>query len=420
MRRIFPLVLALLVMFASVPVTAQEQEDTDGDGLPDAIEDANGNGIVDEDETDPFNADSDRGGEADGSEVTAGRDPLSPTDDLTYDADGDGWVNGIELLRGTNPQDEDSDDDGVKDSADPFPLNPHFYADEDKNGLPDEWESQTDLSSFENQTQDSDPDEDGLTNGEEFEEGTDPLDADSDLDGVPDDMELTAGTNPRENACLVFGPIADPLADADAHWSKEYVARLQRTISGSGGSAVIGGYEIDGSMRFLPDREVTRFEFLKMVLLTSCIPLSDATIDVDVRFSDVRSVPDFEETADAKLLRQVVYTAVLHDIVEGYPDGTFRPDATINRAEALKILMQASGLFAPVEATNMARIFPDVPEDAWFRGHVSTALWYEIVRGYEDGTFKPGNFITRAEAAKMAYLTMTVNPRVNGYIFPPL
>jgi hypothetical protein len=62
--------------------------------------------------------------------------------------------------------------------------------------------------------------------------------------------------------------------------------------------------------------------------------------------------------------------------------------------------------------------FFDVTEDDWFSEHVRAASSREIVNGYPDGTFKPGNFITRAEAAKIVYLTMIGNPTINSYVLP--
>ncbi len=420
MKRFSISALIFAMILTITPIHAQEVRDTDGDDIPDIEEDLNDNCILDDSETDPFNADTDVGGESDGSEKRAGRNPRDPTDDMSFDSDGDGWVNALELLRGTDPENPDSDNDGTPDSTDPFPLDPKFSKDENRNGLPDEWEIHTNLDTKSDQTTGSDPDGDGLTNEEELKEGTDPLAKDTDGDGIDDDKELEKGTDPKENACLTFGGIETAFADATNHWSKEYVSRLQRTRVAPDQLTIIQGYDIDDEKLFLPDRDVTRFEFLKMVLFSSCAPLIDNTIDVDVRFTDVPSIPQLNEATDVSMRRRIIYTAVERGIVEGYEDGTFRPDAVINRAEALKILVGASHLEPPVDATNLARIFPDVKEDDWFRPYVSAAAWFEIIGGYEDGELKPGNNLTRGQAAKMIYLAMTVNPTVNGYIFPPL
>lgn len=83
-------------------------------------------------------------------------------------------------------------------------------------------------------------------------------------------------------------------------------------------------------------------------------------------------------------------------IVSGYPDGSFQPDRSVNRAEFTKIIMEA--LFAD-EISGM-NCFPDVA-DEWFAGYVCTAKSQQILSGYPDGSFKPAQTIAFAEAAKI-------------------
>jgi len=91
-----------------------------------------------------------------------------------------------------------------------------------------------------------------------------------------------------------------------------------------------------------------------------------------------------------------------NNIVKGYEDGTFRPDATLNRAEALKLILEANSIYAESTEKNS---FSDVFNTAWFAPYVQTAFKREIVKGYPDGTFKPGNTVSRAEFLKMAIAT---------------
>lgn len=418
MRRLLSLSAIVLLLSTGVHPALAADRDMDGDGIADIREDADGNGSVDPGETDPYNADTDGGGESDGSEVTANRSPLDKTDDMTFDADGDGWNNGIEALRGTNPKNVDSDADGVNDAQDPFPLNANSNKDANANDLPDEWEEQTGLAAATGAPKGAieDADADGVTNADEYTKGTDPLNADTDRDGKTDKQETDAKTNPRESACLEFGSLVDPLSDMNKHWSAAHVSRLQRTLILPGRSPIVGGYA-DGT--FQPDRPVTRFEFLKMALLSTCTTLVENTIDVPVRFTDVLSIPQQHEDADTTLRRQVIYTAAYYGIVQGYADGEFKPDQPVNRAEALKMLILASQLSLPRDAASGSILtFPDVTTDDWFRPTVDLAVAYDIVSGYPDGTFKPGNLITRAESAKIVWQTMLINPLINGYVLP--
>jgi hypothetical protein len=83
--------------------TSPTDPDSDGDGLWDGVEDANRNGILDPGETDPCHFDTDRDGMPDGYEKANGHDPLK--DDSRLDADGDGYSNLREYFSGTDPQD---------------------------------------------------------------------------------------------------------------------------------------------------------------------------------------------------------------------------------------------------------------------------------------------------------------------------
>ena len=89
-------------------------------------------------------------------------------------------------------------------------------------------------------------------------------------------------------------------------------------------------------------------------------------------------------------------------IVSGYPDGTFQPEKTLNRAELLKILVEpfdsAQGSTSSVQG--MSNCFPDV-KDEWFAKYVCYAKEKGIVSGYPDGSFQPGNEVNFVEALKM-------------------
>lgn len=85
-------------------------------------------------------------------------------------------------------------------------------------------------------------------------------------------------------------------------------------------------------------------------------------------------------------------------IINGYADGTFRPDATINRAELLKVLIKMTGVEPSKDL--YARCFPDVKNE-WFAPFVCYAKKQMWISGYKDGTFKPANAVSTAEAIKI-------------------
>ncbi len=83
-------------------------------------------------------------------------------------------------------------------------------------------------------------------------------------------------------------------------------------------------------------------------------------------------------------------------LITGYPDGTFRPDHPITRAEFFTLINR---VFGYEEISDVP--FSDVPTNAWYYNEIGKAVAAGYVSGYPDGTVKPNNYITRQEAAKV-------------------
>ncbi|MBI2463350.1 S-layer homology domain-containing protein [Candidatus Peregrinibacteria bacterium] len=88
-----------------------------------------------------------------------------------------------------------------------------------------------------------------------------------------------------------------------------------------------------------------------------------------------------------------------HGVIQGYPDGTFRPEQSINRAEALKIILRAKGIEIPVSPPNVS--FSDYSASDWFAPYIEEAHERGIVQGYPDGTFRPANTVNLVETLKI-------------------
>jgi S-layer homology domain len=86
-------------------------------------------------------------------------------------------------------------------------------------------------------------------------------------------------------------------------------------------------------------------------------------------------------------------------IVRGYPDGTFRPGQKINRAEFLKIVLEADKTVFTAPCSEGE--FPDVSPSDWFVIYTLHAKCFGIIAGYPDGTFRPSKAINFVEAAKI-------------------
>ncbi|MBE0447207.1 MAG: S-layer homology domain-containing protein [Actinobacteria bacterium] len=92
-------------------------------------------------------------------------------------------------------------------------------------------------------------------------------------------------------------------------------------------------------------------------------------------------------------------------IINGYSDGTFRPDENVPRAEFTKMICLAMGwsLEDPDKAS-----FPDIAKGNWAYKYIETAKAHGVIHGYPDGTFSPGRNITRAEIAKIIAKTLNL------------
>lgn len=108
------------------------------------------------------------------------------------------------------------------------------------------------------------------------------------------------------------------------------------------------------------------------------------------------------------------YEAVEHlrknNVLKGYQDGTFRPDARINRAEFVKLIANPyildtarlnECLNEELDDEDQTVFFPDVRRDSWYAREVCLAKIKKLIDGYPDGTYRPGEYISFVEAAKI-------------------
>jgi hypothetical protein len=95
------------------------------------------------------------------------------------------------------------------------------------------------------------------------------------------------------------------------------------------------------------------------------------------------------------------------DIINGFPDGTFRPEANITRAEFVAIAMRFTERSLDIV---FADVFDDVPETYWARQYINAAAAYGWIRGYGDGRFEPERHISRAEAVTLTNMLLSRIP----------
>ena len=102
-----------------------------------------------------------------------------------------------------------------------------------------------------------------------------------------------------------------------------------------------------------------------------------------------------------------IETAVAHGVLSGYADGSFLPGANVTRAQVAKMIANARSWSMDSASNNT---FSDVSSDNWAYSYVEMAYAAQVMNGYADGTFRPGEFATRAQIAKIITLGLFSEP----------
>ncbi|MEE1130029.1 MAG: S-layer homology domain-containing protein, partial [Caryophanon sp.] len=126
-------------------------------------------------------------------------------------------------------------------------------------------------------------------------------------------------------------------------------------------------------------------------VVTSAVPLSTIPVFA-ANFSDVDE-SNTHYTAITELAKR--------GIIQGFEDKTFRTDTAVTRGQAAKILTNILGL--NIHDSN-SKTFTDVPESNYYYPYISALANAGIINGFEDGSFKPNDTITRGQMAKMIAL----------------
>ncbi len=103
----------------------------------------------------------------------------------------------------------------------------------------------------------------------------------------------------------------------------------------------------------------------------------------------------FDDTKDIDLADYIHHLKRI-GVIDGFEDGTFKPSHKVKREEMAKFIVNSMEI--PIDTSGDP--FPDVDKESTFGRFIQTLLNQEVIKGFEDGTFKPENYVTRAEATK--------------------
>ncbi|WP_168121221.1 S-layer homology domain-containing protein [Paenibacillus sp. HB172176] len=141
--------------------------------------------------------------------------------------------------------------------------------------------------------------------------------------------------------------------------------------------------EPDGTVRHVPTK-IVKDDGKYFAVINSLTNSTYSVVWHPLAFSDMSN----------HWARDVVNDMGSRMVIDGNGDGLFSPDREITRAEFAAIIVRGLG----IKLENGATPFSDVTESAWYSSAIHTAYAYHLISGFEDGSFRPNDKITREEA----------------------
>ncbi|WP_340399694.1 S-layer homology domain-containing protein [Paenibacillus sp. FSL H8-0079] len=209
---------------------------------------------------------------------------------------------------------------------------------------------------------------------------------------VPTKVVVDQGTFYAEINSLTnstYGIIWNPLtfADVEKHWAKDAVNEM-------GSRMVIQGVN---DTTFNPNKAITRAEFAAIIVRGLGLKLGEGTQP----FRDV-TTNDWYSSA--------VQTAASYELINGFEDGTFRPNDTITREQAMTLIaraMKLTGLadqYATLDANEILSTFKDSANAGnWAKDNIALTAKAGLISGRSDGNLAAKANVTRAEVATLIH-----------------
>jgi uncharacterized repeat protein (TIGR01451 family) len=261
--------------------------------------------------------------------------------------------------------------------------------DSDGDGLPDAWELTFGLNPNDPSDAALDGDNDGLTNLEEYQAGTNPLNPDSDGDGYTDGQEIVFGQDPSKKA---ESPFAD--VSPDHPYFRSIINLNQRNV--------LKGVPQGDKMMFMPDSPITRAEFSRIMLEIFCIIPRKEAYEGPASFSDIPYTPAklpwyYAVTKEAYF--QGFITGYLGEIDKTTGITPFKPENTITRAEAVKVILESLERFG---AIGMGKVPVTEP---WYKTYIEIAR--DLKPYLQQNQYLSKAFILTADEAAQPEKAMT-------------
>jgi secreted trypsin-like serine protease len=122
----------------------------------------------------------------------------------------------------------------------------------------------------------------------------------------------------------------------------------------------------------------------------------------------------FPDVSDNNTFKDFIYALAGDGVVKGFPDGLFRSEQNVTRGELAKFVVNGFGISPPTSLIiPESGYFSDVPQNYVFSSYINTLKSMDIISGFEDGTFRPQQNVTRGELAK--FIAKAGNYDLNQY-----
>lgn len=115
---------------------------------------------------------------------------------------------------------------------------------------------------------------------------------------------------------------------------------------------------------------------------------------------------DFPDVPADSNYYQAVQELSAVGVISGFDDGTFRPDELVTRAQITKMIVDALSETESAEASKANSKFADVSADHWAKGYINQGVADEFIAGYSDTEFGPDDNVTYVQAQKMLVSAM--------------
>ena len=129
------------------------------------------------------------------------------------------------------------------------------------------------------------------------------------------------------------------------------------------------------------------------------------------------AVTKFSDVGDS-YTATAVETLRLMGVLDGYGDGTFRPDTVLNRAQFCKMAVYAMDGSGELGRYSTVTIFPDVKPSHWASAYINMAARKGIISGFADGKFKPGQTVTAGQAVTILMRGLGYKDEDMGGVWP--